>query len=304
MLLLYCSDPLRRSQPDAAYSAEVDAAERLGLSRALVNFEELVDEGDPARAVRAVPAQPEPVLGLFRGWMLRPVHYTSLYAALLERNVCLINDPKAYVHCHYLPESYERIAKWTPRTVWLPLTPGSSIPSRETFHRLLAPFGHTPLIVKDYVKSRKHEWLEACFIPSAAGMDGVEKVASRFLELQGDDLAGGLVFREYVAFVPLSTHSRSGMPLTREYRIFWLDGEPLLTAPYWDEGDYAGSEPPLATFRPVAANIASRFFTMDVAQRTEDGAWQIVELGDGQVAGMPERAEVIQFYEELAHHLH
>ena len=134
-------------------------------------------------------------------------------------------------------------------------------------------------------------------------MDGVEAVVSRFLELQGDDLAQGLVFREYVTFVPLATHSRSGMPLTREYRIFWLDGEPLLTAPYWDEGDYAGSEPPRATFRPVAAEIASRFFTMDVAQRAEDDAWQIVELGDGQVAGIPERTDVIQFYEALAQHL-
>ena len=236
--------------------------------------------------------------------MLRPVHYTSLYTALLERNVRLLNDQEAYVHCHYLPESYERIAQWTPHTVWLPLSPGSSIPSREHFESCSLPFGTGPLIVKDYVKSRKHEWLEACYIPSAADMDGVETVVRRFLELQGTDLAEGLVFREYVVFVPLATHfSRSGMPLTREYRIFWLDGEPLLTAPYWDEGDYAGSEPPLATFRPVAADIASRFFTMDVAQRAEDGTWQIVELGDGQVAGMPERADVMQFYEALAQHL-
>ena len=189
MLLLYCSDPLRRSQPDPAYAAEVDAADRLGLSRALVDFEALVDESNPARVVRAVPVQPEPVLGLYRGWMLRPEHYTSLYRALLERSVRLINDPEAYVHCHYLPESYERIAQWTPRTVWLPVSPGSSIPSRETLRMLLAPFDTSPFIVKDYVKSRKHEWLAACYIPSAADMDGVETVVRRFLELQADDVA-------------------------------------------------------------------------------------------------------------------
>lgn len=68
-------------------------------------------------------------------------------------------------------------------------------------------------------------------------MDRALAVVSRFLELHGDDLAEGLVFREYVAFVPLATQSCSGMPLTREYRIFWLDGEPLLTVPYWEEGD-------------------------------------------------------------------
>lgn len=302
MLLLYCVDPLMRGQPDTAFAAEADAAERLGLSHALINFEALVDESDPARAVRAVPPQPEPVIGLLRGWMLRPSHYSQLYVALLDRNVRLINDPVAYRHCHYLPESYERIARWTPRTVWLPLTPGST-PSRETLRELLSPFGNRPLIVKDYVKSRKHQWLEACFIPSAADIDAVDNVVCRFLELQGDDLAEGLVFREYVAFVPLAAHSRSGMPLTREYRIFWLDGEPLLTAPYWGEGEYAVSKPPLAIFRPVAAKVASRFFTMDVAQRAEDSAWQIVELGDGQVAGVPERADVIQLYETLARRL-
>jgi hypothetical protein len=196
MLLFYCMDPLKRSQPDAAYSAEVGAAERLGLSRALVDFEALVDEGNPARAVRAVPAKSEPVLGLFRGWMLGPVQYALLYAVLVDRNVHLINDPTGYRQCHYLPESYEHIAQWTPRTVWLPLTPGSSSPSHEILQKLLAPFGDGPLILKDYVKSRKHEWLEACFIPSTADMEGVEAIVRRFLELQGDDLAEGLVFRE------------------------------------------------------------------------------------------------------------
>jgi hypothetical protein len=90
------------------------------------------------------------------------------------------------------------------------------------------------------------------------------------------------------------------MPLTREYRIFWLDGEPLLTAPYWDEGQYPDQLPPIAAFQPVAARIDSRFFTMDIAQRAGDDQWQIIELGDGQVAGLPERMDVGRFYVELS----
>jgi hypothetical protein len=303
MLLVYCQDPLTRGQPDAAFANEVGAAERVGLPYALINFEALADGGDPSRAVRAVPAAPQPELGVFRGWMLRPEQYAQLYAALLDRNVRLINDPAAYKHCHYLPESYASIARWTPRTVWLPLAPGEEAPERETLRALLATLGDRPLIVKDYVKSRKHEWAEACFIPSAADLEGVERVVRRFMELQGDDLAGGLVFREYVAFTPLTTHARSGMPLTREYRTFWLDGRPVLIAPYWEEGDYAGDQPPVATFLPAAAVIASRFFTMDLAQRADDGAWQIVELGDGQVAGIPERADAADLYAALAQRL-
>ncbi len=37
---------------------------------------------------------------------------------------------------------------------------------------------------------------------------------------------------------------------------------------------------------------------MDVARRRE-GDWMIVELGDGQVAGLPERANIEAFYRTL-----
>jgi hypothetical protein len=45
--------------------------------------------------------------------------------------------------------------------------------------------------------------------------------------------------------------------------------------------------------------VQSRFFTMDVARRL-DGAWMIIELGDGQVAGLPEQADAGAFYRALA----
>jgi hypothetical protein len=45
--------------------------------------------------------------------------------------------------------------------------------------------------------------------------------------------------------------------------------------------------PDLAAFSPIAAKIPSPFFTMDLDQ-AEDGHWFIMELGDGQVAGLPD----------------
>ncbi len=71
----------------------------------------------------------------------------------------------------------------------------------------------------DIVKSRKHEWDEACFIPAADDKSAVEQVVSRFVELQGDDLAGGLAFREFVELDPVGRHPRSGLRLGREYRL-------------------------------------------------------------------------------------
>ena len=127
----------------------------------------------------------------------------------------------------------------------------------------------------------------------------VERVVGRFLELQGEALAGGLVFREFVEFEPIGVHPRSGMPITEEYRIFWIDGEPLFWSPYWDGADYGGIEPPIERLRRGRAAVRSRFFTMDVARR-RDGGWMIVELGDGQVSGLPREADADRFYSALA----
>jgi hypothetical protein len=296
MLLLYCADPLSRRRPDGAYTTEVAAAQAAGLEHALIRLEALVDEGDVEGTVAAVPASTSPRLGVYRGWMLRPPQYARLYEALAHRGVRLINDPDAYVACHLLPASYDRIASLTPKTVWLPMAPGSPLPDWSVLGELLRSFGGQPIVVKDYVKSRKHEWEEACYILDASDRTAVERVVGRFLDLQGPDLEGGLVFREFVRFVPVGVHPKSGMPLTREYRFFWLYGEPLALAPYWELADDGGDMPSPETFRAVAATINSRFFTMDVAQRQDDGAWQIVELGDSQVAGLPDRLDIAVFY--------
>jgi hypothetical protein len=168
--------------------------------------------------------------------------------------------------------------------------------------RLLAPFGDAPLVIKDYVKSQKHYWHEACFVPRASDHNAVQRVVKRFIELQAESLVGGLVFREFVPLQALAAHATSGMPLTQEYRIFILDGVPLITAEYWVEGAYDGENPPANLFNDIAKQVRSRFFTMDVARRA-DGGWIIVELGDGQVAGIPDRMSADAFYTALANRL-
>ena len=70
---------------------------------------------------------------------------------------------------------------------------------------LIKAFESSPIIVKDYVKSQKHYWKEACFIPNASDKKNVESVIQKFIELQDSDLNEGLVFREFIElekFVP------------------------------------------------------------------------------------------------------
>ncbi|MBV9470387.1 MAG: ATP-grasp domain-containing protein [Abitibacteriaceae bacterium] len=301
MKLIFCSDPLTPRKPDADYAREVAAVESLGLSYAVIDYEALVNAQDAAQAVRRVREEAELTSGIYRGWMLRPTQYSELFNALMGRGIQLINSPAAYQHCHYLPEWYPALQAWTAQSVWLPYSGDvNHIPFDEIMQHLEV-FGAAPIIVKDYVKSRKHEWAEACFIPSAADRAAVERVVRRFVELQDESLNEGLVFREFIEFEPLTTHSKSGMPLIQEHRIFFWHHQPIFVAEYWEEGNYSVDALPLDQFCNAAQAVQSDFFTMDVAKR-RDGNWSIIELGDAQVAGLPLHADVSGFYEALINH--
>ncbi len=296
MRFLFCSDPWNPRSPDPAYEAELAAVKKLGVDYALIDFEALVEQRNPQRAVRRIePAASQKELAIYRGWMLKPDLYALLYAALAEKNIFLLNTPEAYKHCHYLPESYSIIRAYTPASIWLRPEPTFEM---DDIMQALQPFGDKAVIVKDFVKSRKHEWYAACYIPSAANRSEVERVVTRFLQLQSEDLNEGLVFREFIQFEPLALHSKSGMPLTKEFRLFFIDGQLLLSTPYWEQENYTDETLPIALFSEVARQVQSRFFTMDVAKQLQ-GSWQIVELGDGQVAGLPDHLDRDVFYQSL-----
>ena len=165
-------------------------------------------------------------------------------------------------------------------------------------HRLLSRFGSASLVVKDYVKSQKHYWSEACFIPDASRSEDALRVIRRFIALQGGRLEGGLVLREFVPLAPAGTHPKSGMPLSREWRLFLLDGEVLTTSGYWTPDDAPPAEV-VARMSAIAARVPARLLSMDIA-RTAAGGWTIVEVGSGQVSGLPEALSPVTFHEALA----
>ncbi len=295
MEIIFCADPLNPKSVDSDYVREVQAVSACSLPYSIVNYEALVNDNDISRALKQIPKTQNCRPAIYRGWMMTPDKYATLYHALENEGVKLINTPAQYQHSHYLPENYPVIQNVTPKTVWI--KKGDDFSSKAIM-KILDPFGTRPVILKDYVKSQKHYWHEACFIPSAANKVAVSKVVQRFLELQGGQLEGGLVFREYIAFESIGTHPKSGMPLSLEYRIFFLKKKPVMVYPYWDEGKYPYLAPPIEVFREIAQRVDSQFFTMDVAKSEEFG-WLIVELGDAQVAGLPDNANVKAFYKRL-----
>lgn len=297
--ILFCSSPLDQMTVDLDYHNEYMAAINVGLDVSLISYEDLCVLGDGKKAVKRIPASESGEIAIYRGWMMKPSDYKTLYYVLKEKGVMLINDAAAYLHCHYLPESYSVVEEFTPKTVSVKI---EGEPDFDVIMKSLEVFSDTPVILKDFVKSQKHHWEEACYIPHANNRDEVERVAKRFLQLQGEDLNEGLVFRQFIKLEFLKAHSKSGMPLTKEFRTFFLYGKPLSIFPYWDEGDYGEAVPDLTPFIDVAKKVKSNFFTMDIA-KIEDGAWAIIELGDGQVSGLPDNANVKEFCNRLKERL-
>ncbi|WP_339168639.1 ATP-grasp domain-containing protein [Paenibacillus sp. FSL R5-0341] len=296
MKIIFSSSPLDEKKVDESYEQEYVCAKELGFEVGLVHLEELIVNKRPELAVRRLKHATEREDVLYRGWMLTPEAYGLLYKALASKNLYLINTPEQYKHCHYLPESYDVIKGYTPHSVWVPMSVIQASP--DAVKEATRQFGNRPIIVKDYVKSRKHEWKEACYIPDAADEEHVKQVVHNFVRLQGEELNVGLVFREYVQLEFLSYHDQSGMPLSREMRVFMLDGKPAYISNYWDEGQDEAFRDALTSFLDIAQTIQSRFYTMDFA-KVEGGSWIVLELGDGQVAGLPDYADPLTFYEQL-----
>jgi hypothetical protein len=69
------------------------------------------------------------------------------------------------------------------------------------------------------------------------------------------------------------------MPMIEERRVFVWRGAPLVV--HGDEGDLLGA-PPIAT---ALARVRSPFVSIDLA-RLDEGTWEVVEIGDGQVSGL------------------
>jgi len=291
MKIIFCDSVIDNKLVEPDYKTEFNSAKESGFETEIFSFEEL-QEGNINTALKYIKNCHHEKLAIYRGWMMTPTTYKQFYDGLLKKNIRLINTPTEYKHCHYLPESYAKICEQTPKSNW------TKNISEDAIIELSNEFRTQPIIVKDYVKSEKHHWNDACFIPNASDKINVLKIVHRFLELRGEYLNEGIVFRTFIELEFLTEHSKSKMPLTKEFRIIFLNKKIVQIFKYWDEGNYDSEKPDIIFFQNIAAKIESIFFTMDVAKK-KNGDWIIMELGDGQVAGLPDNANKTTYYTEL-----
>lgn len=218
---IFCSHPLNKKSVDEDYMEEYQAA-GLNHSCVLFSYEDL--------EVGKLSLYGEDIKGLtiYRGWMMSPNMYENFYNLLLERGIQLINTPKEYAKYHLLPGWYKDFERCTPFSIW------SESKNIEDVLKLTDGL-EGAFIIKDYVKSRKHEWYDACFIKDIRDKENTERVINNFINRQGSNLEGGVVLRKFESLRSIGNHKESGMPISEEYRIFVFKGEILIADNYWND---------------------------------------------------------------------
>ncbi|MFD6225583.1 ATP-grasp domain-containing protein [Streptomyces sp. NPDC060232] len=291
--VLYCRDPLNGRRVDAHFAQEARRLRAAGGRVLLVDHDALLAR-DAERALARVPDGAGAVW--YRGWMVPADRYGALDAALRRRGGRLAVTAEEYRRAHELPGWYGAFADLTPASAWLPADPGRT-PDPQRLAALAAGLPPGAGVVKDYVKSRKHEWDEACYVPDLGDAAALHRVVGRFVALQEEFLAGGVVLRVFEDFVAPPT--RAGTAVAAEVRVWWRDAEPRLVTAHPDSPVADVVTPDLGPVREAVEALGCPFVTTDLALRA-DGVWRVVEVGDGQVSDLHHGADLDAFIRILA----
>ena len=186
---------------------------------------------------------------VYRGWMLAPDEYEKLLALIHSSQAGPLISLEAYLACHCLPNWYPIVAEFTAETKIFPAT--------SDLAQELKALGWGKFFIKDYVKSLKTSVGSVVSKP-----EEISVVLAEMQKFRGT-IEGGICVRRFEEFFPNS-----------EKRFFVIDGVP-----------HAMSGPVPELVSVCARRINSRFFSIDVAART-DGALRVVEIGDGQVSDL------------------
>ena len=287
MNLLFPQNPMMRKLPEPIFEPEFDAAKFLGFTCFLYD-EEALSSGDFDLAFKRLPPGDGSQL-LYRGWILTEELYQRFHDALSARGYSLVSSAAQYAEATYFPNYYPKIREFSPAAVWTD-TPDPYLAWTQS-----RKLGDGPFVIKDHIKSAKHLWHEACFVPKGSGRENFERIAENLKKEQGKTFFRGFVVKQYV---PLRSRGESPReyPMCEEYRLFFWTRQLLIASHY-----HRQSENPVdwSPFVNLAQRFDAPFFTMDVAQ-AEAGNWIVVDMGAGECSSLPPSLEPTRFYSKLA----
>jgi hypothetical protein len=225
---------------------------------------------------------------LYRGWILTEELYGQFHQALSARGYSLVSSAAQYAEVTYFPNYYPKIREFSPAAVW------SDTPDSFVAWSQARKLGDGPFVLKDHIKSAKHVWHEACFVPKNSGRENFERIAENLHREQGKTFFRGYVVKQ---FVPLRSRGESPReyPMCEEYRLFFWKRQLLIASHYHRQPENPVDWSP---FVALAERFDAPFFTMDIAQ-AEAGNWIVVDMGAGECSSLPPSLEPTRFYSRL-----
>jgi ATP-grasp domain, R2K clade family 3 len=272
------------------YQKEAEAAEKAGFG---ISFAK--DQNEAGEMTLSNNSSAEKFI--YRGWIVRPAYYKELDKIT---NGKLMNSYSDYMSSYDFPIWYEKMEGETPHSIICSAERVRELGIRKIAEIASLEFDKAPIMIKDFLKSRKDHWHDACFIKDASDIEEIERVVNNFFVLQGRNFYGGIVFREFLRLRTLR-QDEARMPFPLEYRTFFINEKPMKTMQYWtNELSYPENieAPPEDWLLSIGKKLISPFVALDIAQ-DEKGAWWVIEVNDGGAAGFPEAMKKEEFYELL-----
>lgn len=127
-------------------------------------------------------------------------------------------------------------------------------------------------------------WSKYMFAPNK------QKALDIMFLLQEDSLLGNqdIIFRQYEQLRTFE-FGLNNLPITNEFRFFYLDGNLVDYGFYWAISEQIGQlDQNGMDFANKIADLIKekiRFVVIDIAQKI-DGSWILIELNDGQMSGL------------------
>lgn len=285
-------------KPDDMFEKEYEAAKQYGK----VFFFNIEDFSKNTEILTRLPYSD--TLGeeiFYHGWMMNSDQYQRFYLTLKSKGYELTNNHLQHAACNYFNGWYPSIRDMSPYSIMID---NNNLRTILDAALSLRKETSSALIIKDAVKSLKHDWFEACFIPEHANALEMAKIIGTFLEAKQshNDLNLPVVLRKFENLKSLGTHAKSKMPISYEFRTYIRNGNIFYQSPYWEDKYPTAEEPPVDFVKKIANKIytscGSNLFTIDTAFK-EDGTWICIEVGDGQVSMLPDQANKNDFFKKL-----
>lgn len=261
------ANPLGKGYDDA-FSQELMVLRDAEITVGTVDHDELVHHDE---VLIKLPVFAEETVE-YRGWMVTPEQYVMLSNTLIQQGRKLATSSEQFIAAHRIDGWLHAFQGATFDTVLI----DSENVSEETVMIAADILGAQKFFVKDYVKSRKDD----ASLSIAETPEDLHGVVQRLISEQGDWFVGGVAIR---AFQELADDRV-------EVRGWWRDGR---WVSFTNHPDYSGSTTPIIPEDLLAAvtirlqMIDVRFVSVDFTV-TADGDWIVIEVGDGQVSGLPE----------------